>query len=104
MNGHISEVANNVTAETMSEKSKNQEHIPNPVMLKTKGGDTIILAPSTNGYDKYYFAPVVQNFDSAKPNKVKTVKFPVNREGIIFNNCSDLFTHLVKNCGYKRYH
>ena len=103
MSEHISEVVNAEIIEAKSADQEKKPRIPNPVMLHTKGGDTIILAPRVNGYDKYYFAPGVRNFDSATPKRVKKIKFPVNREKTIFNNCWELFTHLTKECGYKRY-
>ena len=101
---YVDEVANSKeTAETVTNDQKEEKiRIPDPVMLKTAGGDTIILVPRKDGYDKYYFAPGVQNFDSAKPTKVKKVKFPVNREKTRFTNCWDLFMHLIKDCGYQR--
>lgn len=89
----------NVTMEAVNEEVKD---LPGNVLLTTAEGGTIRLSAvnDTCYYKEYYAKNRRAGVD--QPYKAKTVKLPVNRDGIAFHHVEEYFKYLLNNCGYRK--
>lgn len=76
--------------------------LPGNVLFTTAEGGTIRLCAVNDiyYYKEYYAATRRVGVD--RPYKAKTVKLPVNRDGIAFCRVEEYFKYLLEKCGYRK--
>lgn len=98
----MNEAMNTAPVEKAEKADKALKALPSNVLLTTAEGGTIRLCAvnDTCYYKEYYAATRRVGVD--RPYKAKTVKLPVNRDGIAFHHVEEYFKYLLNNCGYRK--